>query len=72
LQLFFNFTWSIIFFCFHHLFLAVVDIILLWAMIVYMIDSFKEVKPIAAWLNIPYLLWVSFATVLTIAIWKLN
>lgn len=72
LQLFLNFTWSITFFNLHLLFFAVIDILILWCMIVYMIDSFREIKPIAAWLNVPYLLWVSFATALTIAIWKLN
>jgi benzodiazapine receptor len=72
LQLFLNFSWSITFFNLHLLFFAIIDIIVLWAMILYMIYSFKDIKPIAAWLNVPYLLWVSFATVLTIAIWKLN
>ena len=72
LQLFLNFSWSISFFNFHLLFFAIIDILILWGMILYMIDSFREIKPVAAWLNIPYLLWVSFATVLTIAIWKLN
>lgn len=72
LQLFFNFWWSILFFSFHLLFVAVIDILLLWIYIVYMIKLFKEVKPLAAFINIPYLLWVSFATVLNISIWWLN
>lgn len=72
LQLFFNFWWSLIFFSFHLLFAAIVDIVILWFLIVYMIRSFKEVKPAAGYLNIPYILWVSFATVLTVSIWKLN
>ena len=72
LQLFFNFWWSILFFSFHLLFVAVIDILLLWIYIIYMIKLFKEVKPLAAFINIPYLLWVSFATVLNISIWWLN
>lgn len=72
LQLFFNFWWSLIFFSFHMLFAAVVDIAILWLLIIYMISCFKDVKPLAAWLNVPYLLWVSFATLLTISIWHLN
>lgn len=72
LQLFFNFWWSLIFFSFHMLFAAVVDIAILWLLIVYMISCFKDVKPIAAWLNIPYILWVSFATILAVSIWHLN
>lgn len=71
-QLFFNFWWSIIFFSFHLLFLAVIDIVLLWLLIIYMIIVFKRVKPVAAYMNIPYLLWVSFATALSISIWHLN
>jgi translocator protein len=71
-QLFLNFWWSLIFFNFHLLFLAAIEIILLWATIIYMLNCFKQVKPVAAWFNIPYLLWVSFATVLSVAIWHLN
>ncbi len=72
LQLFLNFSWSILFFSFHLLFVAVLDILLLWLSIFYMIVLFKKIKPLAAYLNVPYLLWVSFATVLNIAIWWLN
>ncbi len=71
-QLFFNFWWSLIFFSFHLLFASVVDILILWLLILYMIQCFRDVKPLAGWLNLPYLLWVSFATVLSISIWKLN
>ncbi len=71
-QLFLNFCWSFIFFTFQMLFLAIIDILLMWAMILWMIVTFHKVKPLAAWLNIPYLLWVSFATVLNISIWWLN
>ena len=71
-QLFFNFWWSIIFFEFHLLFVANIDIVILWGLIIYMITTFKQVKPIAGYINIPYLLWVSFATVLNISIWVLN
>lgn len=72
LQLFFNFWWSLIFFSFHLLFAAVVDIAILWFLIIYMISCFKDVKPVAAYMNIPYLLWVSFATLLSVSIWLLN
>ncbi|HOZ86170.1 MAG TPA: tryptophan-rich sensory protein [Bacteroidia bacterium] len=71
-QLFLNFWWSLIFFKFHLLFAAALEIILLWATIIYMLSCFKQVKPLAAWLNIPYLLWVSFASVLSAAIWYIN
>jgi len=71
-QLFFNFWWSILFFSFHTIFLSVVDILFMWFLIIYMITLFKKIKPVAAYLQIPYLLWVTFATVLNISIWYLN
>lgn len=72
IQLFFNFWWSILFFSLHTILLALVDILLLWFLIIYMITLFKKIKPIAAYLQIPYLAWVTFATVLNICIWYLN
>ena len=71
-QLFFNFWWSILFFSFHTIYLSVVDILLMWFLIIYMIILFKKIKPVAAYLQIPYLVWVTFATVLNISIWYLN
>jgi tryptophan-rich sensory protein len=71
-RLFFNFWWSIIFFSFQSIFLSVIDILLLWFLIIYMISLFKKIKPIAAYLQIPYLFWVTFASVLNIYIWYLN
>lgn len=72
LQLFLNFWWSIIFFAFHSPFWAMVEIICLWMCIAWMILSFLKVKPVAAYLQIAYLLWVSFASLLSISIWRLN
>ncbi len=71
-QLFFNFWWSILFFSFHTIFLSVVDILVMWFLIIFMITLFKKIKPVAAYLQIPYLFWVTFATVLNISIWYLN
>ena len=71
-QLVFNFFWSIIFFYWHQIGLALIEIVVLWALIVLMIYRFYHINSTAALLNIPYLLWVSFATVLTAAYWKLN
>lgn len=71
-QLFLNFWWSIIFFTFKNLLFALVEIIVLWIFIVVMIYLFRKLKPIAGYLQIPYLLWVSFATLLTYSIWMLN
>jgi tryptophan-rich sensory protein len=72
LQLFVNFWWSILFFHFHLIGTALVEIIILWILILAMIIQFRKVDPPAAWLNIPYLLWVSFASVLTATIYYLN
>ena len=72
IQLFFNFWWSILFFSFHTIFLSVVDILVMWFLIIFMITLFKKIKPVTAYLQIPYLLWVTFATVLNISIWYLN
>lgn len=71
-QLFFNFWWSILFFSFHTLLIALVEILLLWSLIIYMIKLFKKIKPLAGYFQVPYLLWVSFATFLNLSIWFLN
>jgi tryptophan-rich sensory protein len=71
-QLLLNFLWSFIFFYFNEIGLALIEIILLWISIVVMLVLFYRVKPLAAYLNIPYLLWVSFATVLNAAYYTLN
>lgn len=71
-QLFFNFWWSILFFKFHMILASVVDIAALWICIIWMIVEFRKIKPVAAYLQVPYLLWVSFATVLDGSIWLLN
>jgi len=72
IQLFLNFWWSILFFSFHAVLLSLVDILVMWLLIIYMISLFKKIKPVAAYLQVPYLLWVTFATVLNMCIWYLN
>jgi tryptophan-rich sensory protein len=71
-QLFVNFMWSIIFFRFKLLWVSVAVIILLIILIVAMIVSFHKIRPAAAYINIPYLLWVAFAAYLNIGIAVLN
>ena len=72
LQLMLNFAWSFIFFYFNMIGLALVEIILLWISIVTMLVVFYKIKPIASYINIPYLLWVTFATVLNASYYVLN
>lgn len=72
LQLLLNFLWTLFFFYFKDIEIALLDIIALWISIVIMIVMFIRVKPLAGWLNIPYLLWVTFATALNVAYYVLN
>jgi tryptophan-rich sensory protein len=72
LQLGLNLLWSIVFFGLHSPIGAFITIVLLWAAIFYTIILFYKVSKNAAYLLIPYLLWVSFATLLNLAIVILN
>jgi translocator protein len=72
IQLVLNFFWSIIFFYAHQPGWAFVEIIVLWTMILLTILWFGKISPTAAWLLVPYISWVSFASVLNFSIWKLN
>ncbi len=71
-QLVLNALWSPVFFGLHRIDLALVVVILLWAAIVVTIYRFFRVSRPAALLLVPYLLWVSFATVLNFSLWRLN
>jgi len=71
-QLVLNTLWSIVFFGAHQILGAVIVIILLWAMILWTILLFRKISKAAAWLLVPYILWVSFATILTVTINALN
>ncbi len=72
IQLVFNFFWSITFFGMHNILLALFDIVALWIMILLTIIVFNRINKTAAALLVPYILWVSFATVLNFSIWMLN
>jgi tryptophan-rich sensory protein len=71
-QLALNALWTPLFFGLHWIGLAFVEILLLWVAIVATIVAFRPVSRVAAWLLVPYLAWVSFASVLTFALWRLN
>jgi benzodiazapine receptor len=72
LQLFLNFLWSIIFFGYQRPGLALIEIFILWASILFSIIYFYKVDRVAGYLLIPYILWVSFAICLNFLIWRLN
>ena len=67
-----NFFWSIIFFNFQAFGFAFFWLILLWVLILRMIQSFRKAAPLTAFLQIPYLLWVTFAAYLTLGVQSLN
>jgi tryptophan-rich sensory protein len=71
-QLLLNFGWSFFFFYFKLIGIALVDITVLWIAILIMLIRFHRLKPLAAYINIPYLLWVTFAAVLNAAYFFLN
>lgn len=72
IQLFLNFCWSFLFFNFQLLGISFIEIIMMWISILTMIYTFSKIDKTAAYLQIPYLLWVSFASVLNGSIWFLN
>lgn len=72
LQLTLNFSWSFLFFTFHWLGISFIEILAIWSCILWMIVSFWRCNKTAALIQIPYLLWVSFASVLNGSIWFLN
>ena len=72
LSLFVNFTWSLIFFNLRAFFFAFLWLALLFALIVATIVRYSKINKTAAYLQLPYLLWVAFAGYLTLAIYLLN
>ena len=72
LQLAVNFFWSIIFFNMRAYLFAFVWIAVLWLLIILMIVEFYKIRRGAAYLQIPYFLWVTFASYLTLMIYLLN
>ena len=71
-SLVFNFLWSIIFFNMRAFALAFVWILILLALIIITIRKYRKIDSVAAYLQIPYALWVTFAAYLNAGIWMLN
>ena len=71
-QLVVNFFWSLIFFNLRAYGTALAWLGLLWVLILWMIFAFRRTDPWAAWLQIPYLLWVTFAAYLNWGVWVMN
>lgn len=72
IQLALNALWSYLFFGLRNPMLASFEIIVLWLMIYETYIQFKKIDKVSAYLLLPYLAWVSFATLLTFSVWYLN
>ena len=64
--------WSWLFFHWHRMDLAFYELLLFWVVILATLVAFWRVRPLAGWLFVPYLLWVTFAGYLNLTLWRLN
>lgn len=71
-QLAVNFLWPIFFFNFQWYLFSFFWLVLLWVLVLAMIQNFAQRSKIAAFMNVPYLLWLTFAGYLNIGVWWLN
>lgn len=71
-QLVVNFFWSLIFFNTQRFGFAALWLLLLWVLVLWMLLTFRKTDHAAAWLQLPYLLWLTFAAWLNISVWLLN
>ncbi len=72
LQLILNAVWSFLFFGLRSPFLGLIEIVFLWVAIAFTILKFYKISRTAAWLLVPYIVWVSVALMLNFYIWRLN
>ena len=72
IQLAANALWTWLFFAWREGTLAFIEILILWALIVATLVAFWRVRPLAGGLLLPYLAWVTFASALTFATWRMN
>jgi len=71
-HLFFNAMWSVIFFGFHQIFIALIDLGIILIFIIWLMKIYYKINKISFLLMIPYLLWSSYALVLNTTIFYLN
>ena len=72
IHIIFNTTWSVIFFGFHNILLALINLIILISLIIILIFRFKRVNKVSSYLMIPYLLWSCYALFLNLNLFILN
>tara|TARA_B100000686_G_C16059679_1_gene604009 strand:+ start:204 stop:488 length:285 start_codon:yes stop_codon:yes gene_type:complete len=71
-HLFFNSLWSVIFFGFHQIFIALIDLGIILIFIIWLMKIYYQINKISFLLMMPYLLWSSYALVLNTTIFYLN
>lgn len=71
-QLVLNVFWSILFFAMHALLFSVIAVVVLWFIVVIVTLSSYEIDRFTFWLLVPYLAWITFLMILTIAIWWIS
>ena len=71
-QLGVNFLWPIFFFCLHWIFFSFLWLAFLWILVAFLIRAFLKVNKLAAYLQIPYLIWLTFAGYLNLGVFFLN
>ena len=72
IQLVVNFFWSLIFFNLQIFGFAALWLLLLWGLVLWMTLTFRKADTLAALLQVPYLIWLTFAAYLNIGVWYLN
>ena len=72
IHILFNTTWSVIFFAFHNILLALINLMILIWLIVVLILRYRRVNNVSAYLMIPYLLWSCYALFLNLSLFILN
>lgn len=72
LQLALNALWSLLFFKLHLIGFALIEMIVMLGLMIAYYFTAKPIRPLAAYLFIPYIAWVAFATILTASIWSMN
>ena len=72
MHLFFNTTWSIVFFVYHNIFAALINLIIIISFIIILMIKYKKISNLSFILMIPYLLWCIYALTLNISLYILN
>ena len=72
IHLFFNTTWSIVFFIYHSISVALINLIVIVIFIIYLIIKYKDISNLSFYLMIPYLLWSCYALILNLSLLILN